>query len=225
MAKLGTPEKDKGGKSGDRTPSVIPSNLVVEPKCKVCNSPHRREIDMMLATGWSQAAVRRHVNNMMGEEFFSHVNISVHARKHLTTQDAAVRKIIETRARQEGIDIEGVTDYIVTKTAVLDLIIQSGIQGLNRGHTITEPREMIAAIQTLDKMEAEWKESAIDEMLREFRAFSDAVKSVVPPEQFAEIYAKFEETIDGQDHVLRKMPLADIEVKEIEEAQYEEVSE
>lgn len=180
---------------------------------------------MMLATGWSQANVRRHWNNNLGEEAFSAMNISIHARNHLTTKDAAVRRIMETRAKQEGIDVDGVHDYIVTKTAVLDLIIQSGIQGLHLGHTLTEPREMIAAIQLLDKMESEWKESAIDEMLREFRAFSDAVKEVVPPEQFAEIYDKFEATLDGSDHALKKLPLADIEVLAIEEGEDAEFKE
>lgn len=36
-----------------------------EPRCKVCRSPHRREIEVMLATGWPQGRVRRHWNEFL----------------------------------------------------------------------------------------------------------------------------------------------------------------
>lgn len=211
---------------GAAQPTTPVLHQVSEPKCKVCKYPHRREIDMMLATGWSQADVRKHWNQVEGFEMFSHANISVHSRKHMTTKDAAVRRIMEQRARQEGLDVDAVEGFITTKRAVLDLVIASGIQGLHAGITMTEPREIIAAVAMLDKMEAEWKETAIDEMLKEFRAFSDAVKAVVSEEMYAAIFAKYEATIGTETNSLRQgLPLVAGELDEAELAEFTEVDE
>ena len=201
-------QRQRPGASQDQNlPAPLPIYEVSEGKCKVCQSPHRREIDMMLATGWSQTSVMKHWNQILGEDYFKPNNISNHARKHLTSKDAAVRRIMEERVRQQGIDIESIEGFITTKAAVLDTIIQTGLQNLHQGHTVAEAREVLQAVQLLDKMEAEWKETAIDELMTEFRAFSEAVKEIVPEEMAERIFDLFEAKLDKRAApVLKPLP-------------------
>lgn len=196
-----------GNKNPAATPGTGAANLpaplqhfeIVQGKCKVCNFPHRREIDMLLATGWSQTAVRNHWNQVIENDAdkFTPNNMSIHARNHLSSKDAAIRRIIEARARAVGVDVDAVENHITTKAGVLDTIIQSGLTSLHKGETVAETREVIAAIQMLDKMEAEWKETAVDEMMRDFRAFTEAVKEVVGEDLYATIYETFERKLDS----------------------------
>lgn len=198
QAPLGLPPGSSASVSN--APAPITTFEITEGKCKVCKSPHRREIDSLLATGWSQVAVRSHFNVLFETESdkFTAANMSNHARKHMSSRDAAVRRIMEERAKQIGVDIDNAENFIVTRAAVLDTIIQSGMGSLYRGETVAETREVIAAIQMLDKMEAEWKETAIDEMLSEFRAFAAAVKDVVGENMYDQIYAAFESKMDSK---------------------------
>jgi hypothetical protein len=66
----------------------------VEPRYKVCPSPHRREIEIMLATGWPQAWVRRHWNEFIGADHFTANNISVHSRHYLNLSDPHIASFL-----------------------------------------------------------------------------------------------------------------------------------
>lgn len=234
MAKFETNKKPPqrpgrgGGHDDDNLPAPLPVFEINEPRCKVCQSPHRREIDMMLATGWSQTSVMNHWNQILGEGFFKPNNISVHNRKHLTTKDAAIRRIVESRARQIGVDIDTVEGFISTKAAVLDTLIHTGMQSLHLGHTVVEAREVLQAVQLLDKMEAEWKETAIDELMNEFRLFMESVKEAVGEDLYANIYDIFESKLDRRDIPVLQPVLppsdlsADVVVDEAEEEDEEE---
>lgn len=153
---------------------------------------------MMLTSGWSQTDIKNHFNELMGEEHFSNVNISRHKRNHLSVQDAAVRRIIEARARQFGMDVDAAEGMIMTKAGAVDAIIHRGMEAINSGSVEFKAGEVLQAIQLLDKMEAEWKDTAIDEIMAEFRAFTQAVKEVVGEDQYALIFGRFEQILDGK---------------------------
>lgn len=225
MAEFGgdnLPEKaNKGGgkKKGRPTQDIaLPFvHELVEPRCKVCKSPYRREIDQLLATGWSQTMVREHFNEMIDEpsEKFNAQNMSVHARKHLTSRDAAVRRIMEARARQLNQDVDDAEKHIVTKMGVLDTLIYSGLGALHSGLSVAEPKDVIAAIAMQEKMEAEWRETALDEVMTDFQAFMDAVKEVVGEDMYADIYNRFEAKLDAKNNskTLKPLPPAVVEIE------------
>lgn len=227
MANFGNQGGRKANQPAVPGQSLIPGAAmeIVEPKCKVCMSPHRREIDMLLATGgWSDTAIANHFNNFLGDGFFSKHSIGRHKKRHLSVRDAAVRNIIEARARQFGVDVEEVEGSILTKAAVLDTIIATGIDSLHRGDTVVEARDVLAAVATLDKFESEWKETAIDELLAEFKLFMEAVKSHVPEELYAAIYETFEAKLDARSGpTLKPLPPAPTEeIGEVTEESFED---
>lgn len=200
---------------------------IMEPKCKVCTHPQRREIDMMLALGWSQADVIRHWNGIMElqglpkEECFTRSGMSSHVTRHLSLNDKANTRIIEARARAEGIDIDTVEGFILTKQSAAEILVAKGLDSLHRGHTTVEPKDILTAIQTLDKLEKDRASMLEETMLRELRAFTEAVKSVVPEEDWELIYQRFEENVGGFNPAI--MPGEDvIQYEEIEDAELDD---
>lgn len=177
---------------------AIPYSEIKQSRCKVCNSPYRREIDMCLVTGWSQSSVMRHFNQVAGEEAFNKMNISRHARYHLDAKDAAVRRIIETRAKQFLTDVDEIEGSILTRASALDILIQRGMEGVNQGTVELKAQDIITAIDRLDKLEADYKDTAIDEMLVEFRAFAEVVKDSVGEDKFRDIWDAFEIKMDAK---------------------------
>lgn len=195
-AKPNVPSKALVPKQG--TAPQIAYSEVKASRCKCCQSPYRREIDMLLVSGWHQTDVARHFNQVMGEEYFSKMNISRHARLHLSAQDAAVRRIIEKRARQELGDIDAIEGSIVTRSAVLETLIQRALEQLNAGVMELKGQDIMSAIDKLEKLESEIKDTAIDEMMNEFKTFAAIVKEEVGDERFAEIFARFEKKMDDR---------------------------
>lgn len=185
------------------TPGVPAIN---HPRCKVCQSTYRREIDMLLVSGWAQTDVAKHFNQIIGEEFFSKMNISRHARFHLDARDAAVRRIIEKRAIQQLGDIDEIEGMITTKMGAVEVLIQRAMEQMNAGVMELKGGDMLDAIKLLDTMESEWKETALDELTNEFKAFAAIVKEEVGEERFKAIFERWE---NQMEHKERKaiMPL------------------
>ena len=85
----------------ERPRDHVPQQLIVEPRCKVCRSPHRSEIDALLAAGHTQVDVRTHANKLAGDGHFTANNISTHLRRHLNEADPLVRQLLETRLENQ----------------------------------------------------------------------------------------------------------------------------
>ncbi|MEM3097557.1 MAG: hypothetical protein QXU32_02410 [Nitrososphaerales archaeon] len=152
---------------------------------------------MMLATGWSQRAVMRHWNAIIEAEtgqsnYFNHTNVWIHANRHLSVRDAAIKNILEERARLDGIDIKSVEGFIRTKAGTAEAIISSGLESLYAGQTIVEPKIILDAIRVLMELEEKRASLVEEEMLREIKAFMAAVKRVVPEDMWSKIYEEFE---------------------------------
>lgn len=196
---------------------------IVAPNCNVCQSPYRRQIDLCLASGWKQTAVIRHFNQIEGDNYFKKDSMSRHRNLHLSIMDKAIRDVIEARARQFKTDTDEISGGLMTKAAALETVVMRGLDSLQKGTSVSEPKDVLAAIAMLEKMEAEWKETAIDEMLREFKAFSDSVRDVVGEELFAAIWAGFEARLGGRSDnaaALNPAPLSAEEV--VTEGEYED---
>jgi len=162
-------------------------------KCKVCQSPHRREIDNALAMGMSQTAVRNHFNVAYGHEFFTSMNISTHARKHMTLRDAANLAIYEENARRAGLDTERVVGYIRTHRANLERIVNETMDAMGAGATQPEIKDALSAIQILEKMNEANHDLQIAEIEKQFRNFLDAVKEICPEDMWGTIFERYEQ--------------------------------
>lgn len=209
MANFGPKTQKKGQVVPTGNSPVRGTFQVVEPRCKVCTFAQRREIDMMLALGWSQAAVINHWNNYLGEDYFKRDGMSIHTRKHLSVKDAGVVAILEERARQEGMDVELQKGFILTKTATAESIIMAGLEAMHRGDTIVEPKDILKAIEVLKQLTEDRAAVAEEEMLKEARAFMVAVKRNVPKELWDQIFEDYEIELGR-----KPLPLSPVSIEE-----------
>lgn len=65
--------------------------VVYEKLCKVCNSPHRAEIEERLAQGWSSRRISTWLQDTYGE-IISHSSIALHKRKHWNVEEEVRRR-------------------------------------------------------------------------------------------------------------------------------------
>ena len=178
-----------GGNGGTARPMMI-----VEPRCKLCGSEHRLQIDEMLRSGRPQREVLRHWNGVLGAEYFTPNNLSVHARKHLygNDLDEYVRKLARAR---KFVEAPIAFESRITPEAALRTVLQVGLGLVAAGATVPEPGDVIRAARELDRIQREGEPATEAEMMREARAFMAAVKSNVPEEQWDEIHADYERNL------------------------------
>ena len=69
------------------------------PRCKVCNSPHRAEIEKLLAEGWSSRRISKWLEETYGEKI-SHNAISTHKKYHWNVAEE-VRKRAAQKESEE----------------------------------------------------------------------------------------------------------------------------
>jgi hypothetical protein len=204
-------------------PAVFALHEISDPRCKVCKSPFRREIDAMLATGWSGEKVRRYVNNILGNEYFNPQNISNHRRKHLTLKDDAVREIMEERFRAAGHDLESVVGLITTTEGIVGTVAQIGLQNVVRGTAHVDAPTLLQALQLIEKLKEGYEDESAVELEREMKAFIKAVKTVVqawigqPVEE-----RMYTDIVDEFQRLLGIDPLH-AEIPALEAAQFEEI--
>lgn len=155
--------------------------VVVEPRCKVCMSPHRNAIDALLAGGYSYSEIARHFDGIERR------SISNHYKEHLDYENAAIRTIIEREAAAAQKNHEEGVDRLITKQTYLEVALQKAYDQVLSGDTEITAGEAVKLIEMAQRLEERTHDVAVDEMRSQFNAFMQAVKSTVPPDMWEEI--------------------------------------
>jgi hypothetical protein len=187
---------DSENRSGEER-GQAPSNEYAfsQSRCKVCASPHRSEIDVMLASGRSQADVRKHWNEVLGEEHFTANNISIHTRKHLAVHDQIARRLGPASAARRATASQSADGDRPKVRAATEAIVHGGLQAMDAGLTVPEPRDVLAAAKVLATMDAEDTAEKIAGMEREMKLYLKAVKEIVPEEYGEPVYLRWLELL------------------------------
>lgn len=186
--------KDRTGVGGSPAGSEFST---VEPRCKVCRSPHRREIEIMLATGWPQAWVRRHWNEFLGADHFTANNLSVHARRHLNFGDPHIASFLTQgagAATSTRTDPEE-PDELLNLREQVARIVRYEYAALDAGLLLPDVGDMLRTIELLGKLENEAWPAERAHLRRDLSAFVRAVANIVP-EREEEIFAEYERLLD-----------------------------
>lgn len=172
----------------------------IESRCTVCNHPSKLAIEQMLLAGLSYSQIEREFINSKNP--VSRGSVSTHAKKHMSYEDAIVRRVVEKQAQQAMIDVENSADTLITKEAFLKVAIQKGFENLISNETTVRISDVVKAIQTLDAMEEKAVTVTIERFKAQHEAFMRAVKEVVPEDYWNEIVEKTKsilgEVIDGE---------------------------
>ena len=208
------PKAPRGGdddrKSGRAKLPARPEVIeIVEPRCKVCKSKYRHQMEEMLLRGMSYTSIGRFFEQM-GEDV-NRKNLASHKDNHMNLANAALRNVMEKRAREALINVEEAEGYIMTKLGMLESMLHKVWERINDDTIEWRPADVIQIMQYIEKLEAQQRNFALDEIMLEARCFSDAVKAVVPQAQWDEIVDHFDANV-----ARAKSPMKGIEMKSLE---------
>ncbi len=181
-------------------PAPLNEYVFSEPRCKVCASPYRSDIDLMLASGRKQADVLKHWNQVLGKVYFTANNISIHTRKHLAVHDQIARRLVPISASRGATTPAQTADGDRPKVrAATEAIVRGGLQAMDAGLTVPEPRDVLAAAKVLATMDAEDAAEKIAGMEREMKLFLKAVAEIVPKEYGEQIHTRWLELLGANE--------------------------
>jgi hypothetical protein len=189
-------DEDQGGSRPDKKHSTRGLPWIYEPRCSVCKSNHRRAIDQMLVAGFSLGSIAEHFERL--GVVFTRSALSRHGTKHLTLHSAAYRRIIEKRAEEMMEDVDDAAGFLTNRRSILEVALQKGYDQLLNGSTPIEPRDLLAIIDKLEKIEAEEHMIQVEEMMLDFKAFSQAVKMLVAEDVWPQIVQQYKLNLDAE---------------------------
>lgn len=189
---------DKPGGNGDGNLPSLPKMEIVEPRCSVCKSRYRRTIDQLLVMGVPYSEVARQFE----EEGIERRSLANHKRRHLNVEHAAIRQVIEEKARQIGEDVDNGKRFLLTRKGYMEVAMMKSFQAIVDGTLTPEPRDVVHMISLMEKMEKDTTINQVDEMIRDFNAFTQAVQANVPKELYEKILSDFKGNLATEQRVI-----------------------
>lgn len=112
-------------------------------RCKVCNSPHRDEIERRYQSGMSALAISRWLASEYGEQI-SDRSIRNHMAKHFNVREVVQKKYIEKKSENPEERMKVFVEEELDEIAELDSIIRESKElrriAFSRLHEAVKPR-------------------------------------------------------------------------------------
>lgn len=159
-----------------REENIAPERIVVK-QCGICMHPFRNWIEAMLIKGMAYKTIADRVSPQVDRR-----SVSLHYKKHMDLQDAALRIIIEDEARLQGIDYENGIQDAITKRGVLEVMVRKGFEDVLSGTTTVEPRDLIQIAKLLAEMDQHQHAVGLEEYRNQVAIFIRAIRAVCDPE-------------------------------------------
>ena len=187
--------------------------LISHSTCKVCQSPNRHYIDVLLARGYSVRAIESQLKEI-GEEI-NYRSIHRHGQNHLNIEMAHFAKMAQQRVSDIEKEVANGSFRIISNVAALDIIIQKGWDALLYEKVNIEPRDMVQAIKLREEIEKNGLHTIEEEMGKQLNAIIIAIQEIVPEEMWPLIVNRARDIAKGD--LLKQMELPVLEGKELVE--------
>lgn len=193
-----TSNKKNTGGGAPQTDISASGNLsvITSPTCKVCQSPNRHYIDILLARGFSVRAIETQVKEA-GEDI-SYGSIQRHSQNHLNIDVGHFRRMAEHHAQEIKEEVAKGAFRIVSGKAFLDLFIQKGWDSLLFGQLDIQGRDIMSAIKLRDDLEKSGINALEEEMARQLNAIIVAIQEIVPEDLQPKIAARAKEIANNE---------------------------
>jgi hypothetical protein len=198
MARFGGQGNSNGGGNSGGAVVSYPVDEIVEPRCSICKSRFRRTMDQLLVMGVPFSEISRQFET----EGITRRALSNHKRKHLSVEQAAIRQVIEEKARQIGEDVDNTKKSLLTRKGYMEVAMMKSYQSILDGTVVPEPRDVVAMISVMEKMEKDTATVQVDEMMRDFNAFTQAVKEVVGSDMYDRILGNFKKILEQERMIM-----------------------
>jgi hypothetical protein len=169
-------------------------------RCAVCNAGDQvvAYVNRLIVGGSTYVEVHRALAAVnegrvaTGEPEISYQSVQRHGRDHLPARSAAVREIVERRARAAQLDVEEGTANIITQAAFAEAVMVKAFQDISTTEvTIAEGLQAAKFLNQL--MMAERGSVGLETAFAELGYLIEAVKEAVPQQYWSAITAKIEE--------------------------------
>lgn len=178
--------------SGGNLPAKASDTQIDEPRCSVCQHAKRFLIDKHLVKGTSFSEIGRTFG-------LDRRAVSNHYRNHLNLEDAAITRIIEREASLLDEDFEEGVKGILARRVYLETALKKAQEALVNGDITVEPKDAVAIIEKLDKLENESSEAALAKLKIELGAYIQAMKEVVPSDMWGDIEERMYQLVQRAD--------------------------
>lgn len=157
-----------------------------EPRCGVCQSPHRLFIEERLVRGDSYASIAREVSGLPHGDRTppSKQSISIHTRNnHLPLGQSTQRRIIERRAQEIGQSVEDSEDPLADWLTLNQMVVQRGVEKIASGELDVTTGDVLRASQFLHDVEQEASEDLDQDVWVEaMMEYMEIAKRFIPPQ-------------------------------------------
>lgn len=172
-----------------------------EPRCKICKSEFRPIIDRLLVAGNSFTMIAEQFKgkdeHLSGSVDAIRKSIERHRRKHLSVRDAAVRDILEERAKEAGVLVETVRQQLVSSEALLELAVRQGTEQLSNPEAKIKYQDAIRAAELLRDRKYEEMAQQLEIVMRQVQAITQAIQEKVPQEYHLPVVERAKEIFEG----------------------------
>lgn len=168
-------------KSGGPVLGNLP--VTSEVRCNICQSPNRRHVDKLVAAGFSYLSIAQELQ-ALDDEFREkkldtiRKNVSRHADRHVNIKDRAVRQIIETRAKEQGVLLEEATGQITSVRSLMDLMVARGHDQLADPEFRVRMADVMEAARMLEDVSRQEYMHKVEVLQRQVWAIGQALTHV-----------------------------------------------
>lgn len=162
-----------------------------EPRCNICKSSSRAMVDKLLAAQFSNTSVAEELissdPDFKDKELDTvRRNVERHSKNHVDIKNKAIRRIVEQRAKEQGILLDSVEGKITSGRALLDMLIAQATEQISDGGKVRYA-DAIEAVKLLEDVQKAEYQSQLEMLQRQVWAISEAVKKTVPPVMLPQI--------------------------------------
>lgn len=155
------------------------------PRCKVCQSPSRMEIEEGILTGRTYAAILRSLPTDLtdGEDGISKTSMANHAKEHMPLDAIVSRAVIEQRVADRGRSLDDPTGTLIDHHIMATEIVRQAGERMLRGELKVGIEHALAAMKMLYDEEAR-VQADVDESASEAMMLSlfTSLRQILPPD-------------------------------------------
>lgn len=174
------------------------SETVSDPRCHVCASKHRAQIDREILLGHAYATLARRYQEDYGDDSITRRSVMNHAKKHMTLEDAALREIIEQRYDEDKGNVSEAVGIILGQKSMLQTLMYKGYKSALSGETKIEVKDWLTIVSELKRLIVSESDLETEELKHDFQYFLESVKETVSIDDYEKIAVRFNEKRDGQ---------------------------
>ncbi|MET7363321.1 hypothetical protein ABZS76_33455 [Streptomyces sp. NPDC005562] len=126
------------------------------PRCRVCQSPHRAQIDAWILEGYTRPTILGYLGDLDAgpQGHPTEKSLRHHTDNHLPLTARSQAAILDRRADQLGDEIEKYGGRVADHLSALDIVVLKGFDALQRGEIQVDAATLMKAIDLKHKIDS-----------------------------------------------------------------------